>query len=347
MRFSSADASPDRALFPRDEFRPPLPLKNPTLQTVLSSSSLRKRGSGRLRRATRPEILQVAGGVRLLGLYSEPQRRSAAGIALLLHGWEGSAESTYILRTARYLLDSGFAVLRLNFRDHGHSHCLNENIFFATFLDEVFSAVRQAAAWVFPKPAHLIGFSLGGNFALRIARRCRSAPIANLIRTVAISPVLDPGKSTDRVDSIGYIRRYFLYKWRRSLRRKQALFPDRFRFEDLDRMTTVRGLTEALLERYSPYGSAEDYFSEYNLCGRALETLTVPTLVLAAADDPIIPIEDFERIEPAPAMHLSLQKYGGHNGFIENFALKSWYEPRLVRLFQCGLAAPPGRGWPG
>ena len=45
-------------------------------------------------------------------------------------------------------------------------------------------------------PAFIVGFSLGGNFALRIARRCRREPIDNLRHVFCISPVLDPEKAT-------------------------------------------------------------------------------------------------------------------------------------------------------
>jgi hypothetical protein len=335
-----ADDDRQREMFPRQGFRPPGPLKNATLQTVLSSSRLRTCSTVRLRRSSRPRILALDGGVKLLGFYSQPPRREVAGIVVLLHGWEGSAHSTYVLRTAQALFDNGFAVLRLNFRDHGGSHSLNENIFFATLLEEVFCAVRQAAQWFAHRPAGVVGFSLGGNFALRIARQCRRDPIENLTRVAAVSPVIDPGKSTDRVDRIGYIRRYFLYKWRRSLRRKQTLFPDRFRFEDLESISSVREMTDALLERYSRYGSAAQYFAEYNLCGNALEEIDLPTLLLTAADDPIIPIEDFQHLATAPSIHLSLQRFGGHNGFIDGYAMHSWYEDRLVKLFLHDL--PPG-----
>lgn len=319
--------------FPRNGFCPPGPLKNPTVQTVLSSSGVRKASTVRLRRASQPRILQVDGGVKLLGLYSCPGHRKIEGIVVLLHGWEGSADSSYVLRMAQCLFDNGFAVLRLNFRDHGDSHDLNENIFFATFLDEVLGAVRQAARWFAHRPAYLVGFSLGGNFALRIARRCVRDPIVNLCRVVAVSPVLDPGKSTARVDRIDYVRRYFLYKWRRSLQRKQALYPDRFHFDELEHISTVRGLTDALLERYSHFDSTEAYFSGYNLCGDALRELAVPTLLLTADDDPIIPIEDFHRLSIASPAVVSMQRFGGHVGFLEDFRLRSWYESRIVTLF--------------
>ncbi len=38
---------------------------------------------------------------------------------MLMHGWEGSADSLYLLSASQSLFEAGFEVVRLNFRDHG------------------------------------------------------------------------------------------------------------------------------------------------------------------------------------------------------------------------------------
>ena len=182
-------------------------------------------------------------------------------------------------------------------------------------------------------PAFIVGFSLGGNFALRIARRCRREPIDNLRHVVCISPVLDPEKATARIDAIPYIRIYFLKKWRRSVRLKQALYPQRYDFSPLSAETSVRGLTDALLAGYSDFSSTRAYFKTYTVLGDALHRIPLPLTLLTAADDPIIAVEDFEQLRLNRFARLSIQHHGGHNGFIEGFGLQSWYEPLLVELF--------------
>ena len=88
---------------------------------------------------------------------------------MILHGWEGSAESCYVISLGAELLASGFDVLRLNLRDHGDSHHLNREIFHSCRLAEVVGATR-AVAQRFPQARiFLAGFSLGGNFVLRVS----------------------------------------------------------------------------------------------------------------------------------------------------------------------------------
>ena len=316
-----------------NRFRPILPFRNPHIQSILSSSRVRTWRMASGPRATRPVILDAGQGIRLTGVLWMPDQGAVKGLVILLHGWEGSTDSVYILRTAGQLYRHGYAVFRLNYRDHGESHHLNEGLFYASRLDEVYTAVKAASRFREEIPAFMVGFSLGGNFALRIARRCQRESIDNLRHIVCISPVLDPCKATDRIDDTGYIRTYFLKKWRRSLLKKEICYPDLYQFSTLARHKTVRSLTEALLAGYSEFESTRDYFDRYTLLDDALKSVDIPTTIVTAADDPIIPVEDFYRLQINAQTTLAVLPHGGHNGFISDWSLKSWYEQRLVDLF--------------
>jgi hypothetical protein len=319
-------------MFEPHAFRPFFLLRNPHLQTILCSSRIRNRHPNPVRRSAAAMILE-SGQARLMGYWTSAPTGDTKGLVILLHGWEGSAFSTYILCTGRRLHLNGYAVFRLNYRDHGDSHHLNEGLFYASELDEVYRAVKQAAEKMPGAPVFLVGFSLGGNFALRIARRCAAEPIANLRYVVGISPLLDPDQATSRIDATPYIRRYFLKKWRRSLKKKQHLFPKRYDFDRLPQLDSVRRLTAFLLERYSGYKSVQEYFDDYTVKATALRDIDIPILLLTAEDDPIIAAANFRRLQLSDNIRLVLQSFGGHNGFIQNLSLKSWYETRLVDLF--------------
>lgn len=323
---------------PLPPFSPPAWLRNALVQTVLASSGRRAKGDNPMAAAASKVIVDACRGVRLLGFHSpQPCGKTRRGLVVLLHGWEGSADSTYILATGKRLYAEGFEVFRLNFRDHGESHHLNEGLFYATLLDEVFSAVRWVSGLARGVPVFLAGFSLGGNFALRIARRCTLEAIEGLRHVAAVSPVLHPEKVTDRIDGHPLLRRYFIRKWRRSLALKQRLFPDRYDFREILELPTLRSMTERLLTRYSPYGSCRAYFLEYALLGDALRSVEIPTTIVTAQDDPIIPVEDFQRLEAGSGVRLLIHRHGGHNGFLETVR-SSWCEHALASLFRCAVA---------
>lgn len=314
-------------------YEAPVSLRNGHLQTLLASASLRAGGPNPMLAAAHEMILETSAGVRLLGAHSPQTGPPGRGLAVLLPGWEGSIDSTYMRCTGRALYRRGYDLFRLNYRDHGCSHRLNEGIFYAVLLDEVFEAVAQAAALAAGRPVLLAGFSLGGNFALRIGRRCRAQPIPGLRYIVAVSPALNPAEATTRIDRHPLIRRYFLKKWRRSLALKQALFPDRYDFSPALGIKTVLGLTEYLIAHYSRYGSAAAYFADYTLTGEALASMSVPASLVTAADDPIISADDFGALRCGPSTEVVVHRHGGHNGFLHGWRLRSRYEADIPDLF--------------
>ena len=153
-----------------------------------------------MRAASDELLLECGDGVTLQAFHSSPAKRGrepGKRLAVLLHGWEGSADSTYVLSLAQTLFAHGFEVVRLNLRDHGATHHLNRELFHSCRLPEVVGAVR-ALAQQFPGMPH------GARRAFRWAAiSCcawpRTAKRAHLPieRVIAVSPVLDPGGDDD------------------------------------------------------------------------------------------------------------------------------------------------------
>jgi len=284
----------------------------------------------------RDEVVDCGDGVRLLGHFSA-QAGQSRGLVALLHGWEGSAAASYVLSTGGLLYDAGFDVFRLNFRDHGDTFALNRELFHSCRIDEVVGAVRRITA-DHPAPrTFLVGHSLGGNFALRVAARAPAAGI-ELTRVVAICPVLRP-QSTMRAleEGLWVYREYFLRRWRRSLLAKAECFPDLYDFGDLRRLSTLTATTEFFATRYAGFPDLDTYLAGYAVTGDALAKLAVPTRIIAAADDPVIPIEDLADIAITDNLTVDVFPRGGHCAFIENYRLRSWLDRAVLAELERAL----------
>ena len=317
-----------------DEFNPPFYIRSAFAQTLLASSKSRTKGKNPMLQCAREVILHPLNDVQLQGFYSPQPNGQARGVVMFLHGWEGSVNSAYILRTGKVLYEQGFSIFRLNYRDHGNTHHLNQGLFYAVLLDEVFGAIQQVAKYESELPFYLIGFSMGGNFALRVARKTAENPIENLKHVVSISPVLDPEKSTNAIDAYAFLRKYFREKWSRSLLKKQTLFPDLYDLKDVFKLETITEMTEVMIRRYSEYKSSSDYFSHYAVVGDALADVKVPVTIITSQDDPIIPVEDFYNLKLPSSTDLIIHRYGGHNGFIETLSGRAWYEKKIIDKMQ-------------
>ncbi|MDT8410642.1 MAG: alpha/beta fold hydrolase [Wenzhouxiangellaceae bacterium] len=315
-------------------FEPTGLLANAHFQSILTSSPWRKRRvmqrSLGYREASLREVVTTPEGVSLLGFRNRPASFNG-GLAILLHGWEGSSESNYLLDSAMALDRAGFETFRLNFRDHGNSQHLNEGLFHSCRLQEVVRAVEQLAAAHTAGPVFVVGFSLGGNFALRVARAAPDYGI-ELQRVVAVSPVISPNNVLAALAAgMSVYEQYFVRKWRRSLRRKQQLYPELYNLENWFQHRTLADQTRDLVEHYTEFKDLAAYLEGYSVAGDYLAGLEVSTLIVTAADDPIIPISDFENLARPEALELEVWPHGGHCGFLSNWRLESWIEQRIVR----------------
>ena len=286
--------------------------------------------------ASRELILECGDGVRLQAFHAAPAKPRGA-VAILLHGWEGSAESYYIIALANRLFAAGVDVIRLNLRDHGDTHHLNEGIFHSCRLNEVCGAVAGVQALFPGVPPWLVGFSLGGNFALRVAAS-EDARVGALAGAVGVSPVLHPDSAMLAMEhGLPVYQGYFVRKWRRSLRRKQQLWRPALVREEIFGYGDLRRMTDVLVRDHTEFAALADYLDGYAITGRRLATLKTPAVILTALDDPIIPAADLQRLAKSPRLRVVTTEHGGHMGF-----LVSPFQPSWVNGFVLDIMGMPG-----
>jgi predicted alpha/beta-fold hydrolase len=319
-------------------------LRNRHLQSILPSMRIRRSWvvprTATLRAASEEILLDCGDGVRLQSFHADPARAGIARIgrtAVLVHGWEGNAESLYILSLGQQLFDLGFDVVRLNLRDHGDTHHLNRELFHSCRLPEVVGAVRRIQALFAQSPLHLVGFSLGGNFVLRLAAEAAATGL-QIAAVIAVSPVLDPAATLAALEN-GFrpYHQYFVRKWLASLFKKQAAWPREYDFSELARAPDLRRLTTELVDRFTEFATLDDYLDGYSITGSRLATLTVPASLITSLDDPIIPVAGLERLAHPAALKIIVTRHGGHCGFLENLAAPSWAERWIVQEFSAAL----------
>ena len=318
-----------------NEFVPRPWARNPHMQTIFASLHFRALGKNEMADSSEEVIVDGGNGVRLLGYHSRHPDGTGKALVLIVHGWEGSSDSTYVRHSGRYLFRHGYDIFRLNLRDHGESHHLNEGIFHGALTEETITAIRNASQRADTRPFFLVGFSLGGSFVLRAALHMKQAPIHDLRHVICISPLLDPYKTILRIDTGPAVYRYyFVRKWRRSLRKKQELFPHLYDFGDLLHTRDSLKMTEILVNRYTPFRDYRDYFNHYTLRGNTLTDITVPVTIVVSEDDPVIPVQDFYDIRPNHRLHVIIHRHGGHCGFLDPFPFGCWYEPQIHRIIE-------------
>lgn len=263
-------------------------------------------------------LFQVAPDARVLAHCYWHRDRTARPTILGLHGLEGSSQAHYMRGVADKAWATGFNAVLLNQRNCGGTDHLSSTLYHSGLTADTDWVLRELAAegltWF-----GVVGYSLGGNLALKLAGEYGGQAPSFLKAVVAVSPVMDLPRCVDALER----RSNFAYQWnfvrnlKAHMRRKVAAFPDRFSAEPLDRVRTVRDFDEAYTAPHFGFRDATDYY--YRAASlRVVDRIQVPALIISAADDPFVPPEPFSDPAVTGNSHIMtlVSPHGGHCAFV-------------------------------
>ncbi len=244
------------------------------------------------------------------------------GTLLLLHGMGGSSESPHVLWTAAAALGRGLVAARMNLRKCGGSAGLARTLYNAGQSDDVARVLEALDADGHARPFLAVGFSLGGNVLLRYAGRAGHACAADAL--AAVNPPVDLtacAASIERPRNRLY-QAYYARKLRRQLRQVAAVRAVAG-IERLGDARTVRRFDELFTAPDAGYPSAARYYAEAS-AGPWLARIVRPTLVLSAANDPIVPVDTLAAFHALRTIRFEHPASGGHCGYWARGADRFW-----------------------
>lgn len=228
---------------------------------------------------------------------------------------------------------------------NGGSAHLNREMFHSGRIDEVVAACN-ALCERYPAPGTgLMGYSLGGNFALRLLAHPQ---LTRAIRGgLSVCPVIDPAPAAELLDAgwAGY-RWWFVKKWQHAMREKAAAFPEFYDFGDTFAEQSVVALTERFVDQHTDYPNAAQYYRDYTITNELLARIDRPTWLIAAADDPVLHIAPVRALKPTDHLQIAITEHGGHCAYLDSYRLSSSLGPFSTNLFDRLLRDGPGAGNP-
>lgn len=259
---------------------------------------------------------------------------------VLVHGLAGSADSPYILGTARKAAALGLGVARLDLRNAGGSEARTPTLYHGGLVDDLAALVSDFATTRPDARLHLCGFSLGGNIALKLAASWGADPPANVASVSAVAPALDLTACSRRLDgdrSLRLVRDSFLRSLRGLVRRKARHFPEAYPLDGLDDLRTLYAFDDRWIARGFGFDSAADYYRRASALPD-LPRLALPTRIVHTSDDRLVPFAAFRRPELRDNPHVQLVsgEGGGHCAFVARRrgrdADRFWAENRVVEF---------------
>lgn len=310
----------------RSTYGPPRFLSNPHLQTVLPSLFRKIEGIRYQReRIDTPDR-------DFLDL--DWSRIGSERLAIILHGLEGDSHRSYILGMVRTLNNNGWDALAWNFRGCSGEPNRKRRFYHSGDTDDLAGVVSHVIEKGEYSALGLIGFSLGGNVVLKYLGERGPSVHPSIKRAVAFSVPCDlrsgAMKMSESSRRIYLIR--FLRMLRKSIRAKMALMPGLIDDHGYDRIKTFKDFDERYTAPLHGFDSPEDYWEKAS-SKPFLTAITVPTLLVNAADDPFLapPCYPLEEAEVSESFFLEIPRHGGHVGFLAfNEKGEFWSESRAV-----------------
>ncbi|MEX2139398.1 MAG: alpha/beta fold hydrolase [Pirellulales bacterium] len=266
--------------------------------------------------------------------------------ALLLHGLSGCHASQYMQRIATKLNNAGVRTFRKDLRGCGAGATLARLPYHSGRSDDAAAAVKFIDELCPSSPTTMIGFSLGANMALKLLGELGEARCGGLDSAVAICPPVDLmacSRNLGRWSNRIYDAHFVSNLWRGARNLSAANGADESELNGLGRFQfpsrrpgRLYDFDDVYTAPISGFRDAEDY---YRTCspGQFVPAIRKPTLVIAAADDPMIPARLFEGIDWPPCVQFYLAAGGGHLGFIGRHGVDAdcrWMDWRVVEWIE-------------
>jgi hypothetical protein len=265
------------------------------------------------------------------------QHRGSRTTLIIVHGLEGSSDSGYVIGTGNKAWASGMNVVRMNMRNCGGTERLTPTLYNSSMSADVGAVVRALISGDRLHSIALAGFSMGGNLVLKLAGEWgREAP-PELRAVAGVSPAIDLGISAAALHD--WCNRIYEWKFLHGLysrmRRKAAIYPDRYRTYRLLSIRSLWDFDDQITSHYGGFNGADDYYYRA-ASARVIDRIAVPTLIINSLDDPFIRLSTETRAKVLANAHIRFieTKHGGHCAFVEQSRNHDgrWAERKLIEF---------------
>ncbi len=294
-------------------FKPCLFLKNRHLQTIIASFLLFSRFPSSLTR-----FIHLPDGDQLVYEVITPKKWTQNDLTVvMIHGLCGSCSSPYLIRLAKKFRKRNIRTICVNLRGCGKGRGLAKRIYHVDISDDIWRVLKEIQKDTPQSPLFLVGFSLGGNIALKMVGE-RGAEAKSLVsKIIAVNPPIDLYSSVQLLSKNRFYERYFMRYLRSDVFFRHHHFADLPPLEIPTDMTLVE-FDEFYMAPQSGFLALQEY---YQACssGRLIPEIQIPCHILFAKDDPIVDTNILSVLKIPENVEVIITDNGGHLGYLGSF----------------------------
>ncbi len=234
---------------------------------------------------------------------------------VLVHGLCGSHQSPNLVRMSKRMESNGIRAVRFNMRGCGSGRGLSRNIYHSGRSEDLFEAIKALKMEHPTSPIVLVGFSLGGNIALKLVGELGKIGKRFLHKAIAVSPPVDLALSIRMLgepqnslyESYFYrLLRDDVYYLHKVFGLPRISLPKNLKLYEFDQIYTAP---------VCGFKNVDDYYSKCSAL-HVVSHIDIPTKILLAEDDPIVSSASLDQCPLPECVALFKTKKGGHMGYI-------------------------------
>ncbi|WP_068468755.1 YheT family hydrolase [Candidatus Protochlamydia phocaeensis] len=293
-------------------FHPFPGLASPHAQTIIACFNRAGRPP-----PSQPLIIKLPDGDALwCSLFVPTSWQPTQKTIIMVHGLGGSHLSNYMIRMSRKLYQNGYRVIAVNLRGCGPGRHLARLHYHGGNSQDILAVLRALKQQTPHSPFILLGFSLGGNIALKLAGELGAEGPSLLHQTLAVCPPIDLDTTVNLLSKPSN-RLYLRYYLKNMQKQVEPWIGKRnySTFYEFDNLVTA------------PNWGFQNAFDYYHQCSSLsfIPLIQHPCRVLFAMDDPFIDYRPILKAKLPSCMKASLCRFGGHMGFLGRIGKKHRY----------------------
>ncbi len=269
---------------------------------------------------------------------NDPEARPDAPIAIMLHGLASSARIPYVQRLIKASSMAGFRAVGINLRCSTHKLNKRPQLYHAGFTDDLEDVVNHLAQRYPAAKIVMSAYSLGGSILLNYLGKC-DVPAAVVGALAVCAPLALDGSIMDSTIFHRAIFRPACMKVLRENMGYMATYPEvREQAQKAMKVAAIRDFDDAWTAPVNGFDGYQDYYHKMSAV-HVMPKIRVPTLILHARDDVIVPkrlvAPGLQTMRDNSALVHVVTKHGGHCGFCgaQDGDGLTWLERETVRLF--------------
>ncbi len=259
-------------------------------------------------------------------------RQKSDNIVIILHGLEGSIDSSYARGVLSAIQAKGWQGVLMHFRGCSGVHNLKDHSYHSGETGDLRFLIQTLRSRHPQAKLAAVGYSIGGNVLLKYLGETKNDSYLDAAVAISVPYLLANSSVTLENGFSKLYQRHLLKRLHDKTRSKFKNKPAPFNIAQMKDWQTFRSFDQHITAPLHGFAGSTDYYVR-NSSRQFLKYISTPTLLIHSKDDPFMTLDALpDAKELSSSTRMELTDRGGHVGFVNGnapWSAQYWLEQRI------------------